>query len=367
MPAHTQLLDLIEGLRGATPLLLISQRSLPECDLHIELSGLSVADVAQLWRAAGHDPTSQQIARLHEYTAGNPRLINLLLTLHEAGPDVIASLDSDDAAKSLLPAFQRLWRRLMPEERRALQRLAVYQGYAPESLLPPVTLDALTGLRLVERDGAGGIAPLPAFSAIVYDELSTELRERLHSEAAIIRLERGEYTAAVYHFARSNQESRAYVQTRQFHEALAVGAPAYTFFTAVRDPYFAGHTGNNLAEASFELGDLESAARYAGEVLSLGHRSTVPYARFTLGQIDLAHGDAARAIDNFTDSMQIAQSNADPYLVAYAARSLGQAYMAAGNRGAASQHIRSALALFRQLDIPGEIATTEQLIAEVAG
>ncbi|HEU5101733.1 MAG TPA: hypothetical protein VFU22_22085 [Roseiflexaceae bacterium] len=36
-----------------------------------------------------------------------------------------------------------------------------------------------------------------------------------------------------------------------------------------------------------------SAARYAAEVLSLGHRSTVPYASFTLGQIDLAHGDTA--------------------------------------------------------------------------
>src|SRR5262249_51103179 len=92
-----------------------------------------------------------------------------------------------------------------------------------------------------------------------------------------------------------------YVQTRQFREALEGGAPAYAFFTGGRDPYFAGHTGNNLAEASFELGDLEAAARYAGEILSLGHRSTVPYARFTLGQIDLAHGDVTGAINNFTD------------------------------------------------------------------
>jgi tetratricopeptide (TPR) repeat protein len=593
-PTHTQLLDLIEGLRGATPLLLISQRSLPECDLQLDLPGLCVADVERLWRAAGHAPTSQQASRLHGYTAGNPRLINLLLTLHEAAPDVIGSLESDDAAKSLLPAFQRLWRRLMPEERRALQRLSVYQGYAPEGLLPPEALDALAGLRLVERDGAGGIALLPAFAPIVHDELSPELRERLHGEAAIVRLERGEYTGAAYHFARSNQESRAvqvwfpqrkraiargeadsarsifgnisrqrldrherkaldliraelrqlvgqreealreleqadwsdlseatgrlwmlrgemqealgypdralesyadgiqvtarllgqlaalrlrrgllfqhrrdhraswqeihhaefelwvmrglmreeegayaealeayqrcralaeqldddslraqaerwiaalhgrrqqldqavahgtqaiaiyerlgdrvslekmrsnmafiYVQTRHFHEALEVGAPAYSFFTAMRDPYFAGHTGTNLAEASFELGDLAGAARYAGEVLSLGHRSTVPYARFTLGQIDLARGDSAGALGNFAESMQIAQSNDDPYLVAYAARALGQACLAAGDRDAASQHIHSALALFRQLDIPGEIATTEQLLAEM--
>ena len=65
--------------------------------------------------------------------------------------------------------------------------------------------------------------------------------------------------------------------------------------------------------------------------------------------------------------MQIAQSNDDPYLVAYAARALGQAYVAAGDLALASQHINSALALFRQLDIPGEIATTEQLLEGVKG
>jgi tetratricopeptide (TPR) repeat protein len=593
-PAHAQLIDLIEGLRGATPLLLISQRPLPECDLQLELAGLRVADVEQLWRAAGHTPSSQETRRLYDYTAGNPRLITLILALHDAAEDVVTSLDSDDTAKSLLPAFQRLWRRLTPEERRALQRLSVYQSFAPESLLLPETLDALVGLRLVERDGEGGVALMPAFSTIIHDELWLELREKLHGEAAIVRLERGEYTAAAYHFAHSNQESRAvqvwfpqrqhaiargeadaarpifsnisrqrldrqerkaldviraelrqmagqreealreleqadwsdqseatsrlwmlrgemqealgypdralesyadglqvtarllgqlaalrlrrgllfqhrrdhrsswqeiyraefelevmrglmreeegayqealesyqrcralaeqldddslraqaerwiaalygrrqqleeavehgtqaiaiyerlgdrvslekmrsnmafiYVQTRQFREALEVGAPAYAFFTAVRDPYFAGHTGTNLAEASFELGDLASAAHYAGEVLSLGHRSTVPYARFTLGQIDLARGDAPGAIHNFTDSMQIAQNNDDPYLVAYAMRSLGEAYMVAANFDAAEQHVQGALTLFRQLDISGEIATTERLLADM--
>jgi tetratricopeptide (TPR) repeat protein len=567
---------------------------LPECDLHIELAGLSVADVERLWRAAGHAPSSEESKQLHTYTGGNPRLITLILTLHDGAKDVATSLDSNDAAKSLLPAFQRLWRRLVPEERRALQRLSVYQGYAPESLLPTPMLNALVGLHLVEPDVEGGIALLPAFSTIVYDELSPELREKLHGEAAIVRLERGEYTAAAYHFARSNQESRAvqvwfpqrqhaiargeadaarqifgnisrqrldrqerkaldvvraelrqmagqreealreleqadwsdqseatsrlwmlrgemqealgypdralesyadglqvtarllgqlaalrlrrgllfqhrrdhraswqeiyraefelgvmrglmreeegayqealesyqrcralaeqldddslraqaerwiaalhgrrqqldeavahgmqaiaiyerlgdrvnlekmrsnmafiYVQTRQFRQALEVGALAYAFFTAVRDPYFAGYTGNNLAEASFELGDLDAAARYAGEILSLGHRSTVPYARFTLGQIDLAHGNVTSAIDNFTDSLQIAQSNDDPYLVAYAERALGEAYLAAANVGAAEQHLQSALSLFRQLDIPGEITTTEHLLVGV--
>ena len=594
-PGHAQLLSLIEGLRGCAPLLLISQRPLAECDLHLELDGLGVADVERLWRDAGHAPAAHTVEHLHAYTGGNPRLLNLLLALHDASEGgEVARLDSGDTASALLPAFQRLWRKLLPDERRALQRLSVYQGYAPEGVLVPAALHSLARLRLVERDGAGGIAVLPALAAIVADELGAGLREQLHAEAATVRIERGEYTAAAYHFARSNQENLAvqtwfpqrqqaiargeadaalqifgaiprqrldrqerkaldilraelrqmtgqredalrdleqadwsdqseagarlwmlrgelqealgypdraidtyaeglavtarllgqlvalrlrrgllfvrrrdsragwqeayraefdldvlrgtmheeegaynealaayerarhtadqldddalraqaerwlagihgrrqelaaavahgaaasaiyerlgdrvslekmrsnmafiYVQTRQFQAALDVGVPAYDFFKAVRDSYFAGHTGTNLAEASFELGDLEGAGRYAAEVLALGHRSTVPYAHFTLGQIALAHHDSAGAIRHFGESTQLAQQNNDPFLVAYAERALGEVHLAAGNHDAAQRYVRSALNLFRQLDIPGEIATTEQLNARL--
>ncbi|GAB4425287.1 MAG: hypothetical protein OHK0015_05160 [Chloroflexi bacterium OHK40] len=589
-PGHAQLFSLIEGLRGAAPLLLISQRPLPECDLHLELSGLAAADVGRLWQAAGHTPSPQDVARLHAYTGGNPRLINLVLALEEEASATAVSLEREDTARSLLPAVQRLWQRLRPEERRALQQLSVYKGYAPESIIAPTTLEALTRLRLVERDGEGGVALLPALAAIIEGELTPEQRERHHGEAAVVRLERGEYTAAAYHFVRGNQEALAvqvwfpqrrhaiargeadaalqifaaiarqrldrqerkaldiiraelrqmsgqyeealreleqadradqseasarlwmlrgemqealgypdqalesyaeglnvttrllsqlvsmrlrrallfqrrrdsragwqdvyraefdlavmrgmlrqeegayaealssyqharqlaeqldddalraqaerwlagiygrrqelaeaeahglaaitiferlgdrvslekmrsnmafiYVQTRQFQAALAIGAPAYAFFTAVHDHYFAGHTGTNLAEASFELGDLESAARYAGEVLAMGHRSTVPYAHFTLGQIDLARGDTTGALGHFGESARLAEQNNDPFLVAYAERSLGQAHLAAGAAAEARRHIRSALERFRQLDIPAEVAATEQL------
>lgn len=589
-PAHTQMLDLIDGLRGAAPLLLISQRALPASDVHIELAGLGVDEFEQILHASGRTLRRQQIARLHAYTGGNPRMLLLILTLQ--GDDDLATLAGGEAAKSLLPAFQRLWRRLTPAERRALQRLSVYQGYAPEELIEPATLDSLARLRLLERDREGGVTLMPALAPIVRDDLSPELREQLHHEAAVACLERGEYTAAAFHFAQSKHENEAvqtwfpqrqhaiargeadaarpifsgisrqqlakaerkaldiiraelrqlagqsedglreleqidwtdqseasarlwmlrgelqdalgypdralesygegiavtarllsqlaslrqrrgqillhqraldrswhehrraefdlellhgllrdeegaydqaleahrralaladqldddalraqaerqiagvygrrqqldeavahaaeaiaiyerlgdrvnlermrsnlafiYVQTRQFQAALDVGTTAYRFFMLTRDPYFAAATGANLAEASFELGDLAGAERYAREVLDLGHRFTAPYARFTLGQIALARHNHPGAIENFTTSMEIAQQNDDPYLVAYAQRSLGQACLSAGDRATAEQHIRAALALFRQLDIPGEVAASEQMLA----
>lgn len=593
--SHAQVLDLIEGLRGATPLMLISQRPLPVGDLHLELAGLGVDDVARLWRDAGRDLSEATARRLHTYTGGNPRLLTLILALQHESDELIASDAGAEAMSSLLPAFQRLWRRLMPEERRALQRLSVYQGYAPEDVVEAGPLEALTRLRLLARDEEGGVTPLPALGQIVHDDLSPELRETLHGEAAIVRLERGEYTAAAYHFAQSNQEHRAvqswfpqrqkaiargeadaarrlfttmsrqrlaaperkaldiiraelrrlsgqheeglyeleqndwrdeseasaklwmlrgelqdalghpdralesyseglqvtarllgqmtalhqrrgrlyqrgrdlraswreiqraefdlevlrglvreeegsyaaaldayrrardlaesldddslraqaerwiaalhgrlqqldeavtharqaiaiyerladrvnleqmhsnlafiYVQTRQFQAALDVGARAYAFFVDVRDPYYAAVTGANLAEASLELGDLDTALRYATEVIEFGNRFAAPYAQFTLGQIEMARSNQSAAVSHFTTSMQMAQQNDDPYMVAYAQRALGQAHLALFNAAAAEKHLAAALALFQQLEISSEIETTQRLIVELA-
>lgn len=593
-PAHAQLLDLLDELRGATRLLLISQRPLPASDVHIELGGLSIASVAQLWYAAGRPITTEQAERLHSYAVGNPRLLTLLLAVQHGEDDPMPQLPANEAAPSLAPAFQRLWRRLTPDERRALQQLAVYQGYAPDDVAAAQVIDALVRLRLAERDGVGGIMVLPALAAIIRDDLSAELSERLHSAAAIVRLERGEYTEAAYHFSRSDQEQQAvqvwfpqrqhaiargeadaarlifsgialqrldtcertalaiiraellklvgqneaglheleavdwpgaseasarlwmlrgemehamgypdrplksygeglrvtarltsqlaalhqrrgtlllhqrdlhaswaevrraefdlevlrgllhdeegaydhalaahrrarelaeqldddalrglaerqiarvygrrqqleaavthaaqaiaiyermgdrvnlekmrsnlafiYVQTRQFQAALDVGLPAYNFFVAVRDPYFAAVTGANLAEASFELGNLDSAGRFAREVLGLGDRFAAPYAHFTLGQIALARAQPPMAVADFSRSIQLAEENDDPYMVAYAQRALSQAYHAAGDTAAAEQRGQAALALFQKLDIVSEISATEQLLAVI--
>jgi tetratricopeptide (TPR) repeat protein len=590
-PGHVQILDLIEGLRGVTPLLLIGQRGLPASDLHLELSGLSVADIARLYEDAGVGLSQEEAARLLAFSGGNPRLLTLLLTLRREGEDV-TSLEGEHGVPLLLPAFQRLWRRLRPEERRALQRLSVYQGYVPEDVLEATTLDALARLRLTDHDGHGGAALLPAFAPIVYDGLSSELREQLHSEAAIVYLERGAYTAAAYHFAQARQENRAvqvwfpqrrqaiargeadaarpifngisrqrlgaserkaldiiraelhqmageietglheleqadwsgeseatarlwmlrgqlqdalgypdqtltsydeglrvtarllgqmatlrlrrgrlhyrhrnlkaswqelqraefdlavlrglireeegaydialesyqcahklaeqldedtlrgeaerwiavlygrrqqldeavahamravkiyerlgdrvnlekmhdslayiYLAARQFQAAIEAAAPAYAFFRSIGDAHHAAVIAANLAEASFEIGDLEGATRYATEALDLGDRHAAPYAYFTLGQVALVRRDAAVA--SFSESMQRAQQNDDPYMVAYAQRALGRAYLAAGEEAAGQRHLLDALALFQQLDIPGEITATEELIGDL--
>lgn len=588
----TQLLNLIDAVRGAAPLLLISQRPPALGDVQIELTGLQPDTIGQIWRDAGYSLDEDQARRLSAYTGGNPRLLLLLLSLqHQGASEVTAELGAE-TARSLQPAFQRLWRRLRPEEQAALQRLSVYQGYAPAELLEPPTREALSRLKVIEQDRGGGIALLPALAPVIRADLPAERRVALHHEAAVTRLERGEYTAAAYHCVAAGDPERAvqiwfpqrqhalahgeadsarqiflgveraelstaagkafdlicaelrryageleagledlkqadwndvseasarlwmfrgeledalgypdqalksygaglrvaarlveqitalyqrngllhlrrrdlqsswqavyraefelevlrgklrdeegdydgalatynrarqladqleddalraqaerwlatiygrreqlteavehathaigiydrigdrlnleqmrsnlasiYVQTREFQAAIDVGAPAYAFFLAVRDQLYASGTAANLAEASFNLGDLEAAARYASEVLEMKQPFTMPYARFTLGQIELTREHIVAAASHFSAAMEQARQNDDNYLAAYAQRALGATHLHAGDLRSAEAHIRQALAAFREFAIPSEIAETETLLA----
>lgn len=585
---HGQLLDLIDGLRGSAAMLLISQRPLLPADLHVELAGLDRAETERFLRDTGRPIAPAEAAELYAYTGGNLLLLTLMLA---ARPDDGAALLVDGATPSLLPAFQRLWRRLTADERAALQRLAVFRGFAPEEVVAPALVESLARLRLLQRDGLGGVALPPALAPLVYDELGPELRERLHREAAVVRLERAEFTAAAHHFVAGGQADQAvqiwfpqrqyalargeadaaraifgaldparlggperkaldlikgelhklagdsaaglreiagaewlddseasarlwmlrgdledalgypdqalssyaeglqvgtrllgqlaalnlrrgalfrrqrelrksweaihraefeleilrglvrgsegayedalraygralaladrldddalraqaerghatiygprqqveaavrhgmaamaiyermgdrvnleqmrsnlaavYVDARRFAEALAIGAPAYSFFVAVQNPYYAAVTGANLAEAAFEVGDMGGAERYASEVLALDSRFAAPYARFTLGRIAMARDDAAGAAREFVEAMRQAEQNGDPFMVAYARRALGQARLAAGSRDEGSADLAAALAIFRELGIAGEVAATEGLM-----
>jgi tetratricopeptide (TPR) repeat protein len=244
-------------------------------------------------------------------------------------------------------------------------------------------LEMLRGMLLKEEGGYDAALEANRRALALAEQLDDDsLRALAERQTASVYGRRQQLDEAVTHAAqalaiyermgdRVNEEkvrsnlAFIYVQTRQFQAALDVGQPAYDFFVAVRDPYFAAVTGANLAEASFELGAVEAAERFAREVLALHDRFAAPYAHFTLGQIAMTRGQPAAAVAHVTQSMQLAQQNDDPYMVAYAQRALAQAYRAAGDLGAARQWVQEARTLFRQLRITGEISATEQLLAEL--
>ncbi len=221
-PRHVQLLELLDSLRGQTALLLIGQRAFWESDELFAVDGLSEPQVAALLTSFAIPYKREDVARLHYYSGGNPRIVTLCAALYaqEAHTqDVTDSfqqvIDQLPASPTLLPLWHRLARRLLPVERGLLHALAVFRSPAPVDVWQSGTADEAAALaqlrtrRLVSVDVQGGLMLLPALREVIYAELPVELREQYHAQAAQIRAERGEYTAAAHHLHLADQAEGA--------------------------------------------------------------------------------------------------------------------------------------------------------------
>ncbi|MBN1888583.1 MAG: tetratricopeptide repeat protein [Thermoflexales bacterium] len=207
--AHTQLLAFLESLRGLAPLLFISQQPGLEVDVQHTLAGLELGAVGQMLEQAGIQLAGGDLARLQDYTRGNPRLLELFIALHRSGECLETVLQGISAAPSLEFMLNRVWQRLDKSEQALLMSLAVFRRPAPCDAWPQTALDKLIKRRLVQTDERGGVEILPAFRATLYELLLPENREALHRQAAAIRANRGEHTAAAYHYLKGRRPQAA--------------------------------------------------------------------------------------------------------------------------------------------------------------
>ena len=218
-PRHLQLLELLDSLRGHTAMLLIGQRSFWESDAIYPVDGLTEPDLAALLTSLAIPHKAEDVARLHYYSGGNPRLVTLCAALYpqQSAEPFQQIIDELPQSPTLLPLWRRLARRLLAEERQLLQGLAVFRTPAPIDVwqtgatAEASALAQLLARRLLIADQQGGVALLPALREVIYDDLPVELREYYHAQAAAIRTERGEYTAAAHHLHLADQPAAAVV------------------------------------------------------------------------------------------------------------------------------------------------------------
>ncbi len=214
-PAHRQLLEFVDSLRGLAPLLIIGQRAVVDTDAHHALTGLPEPELQRLLQNAHINLSRQEAARLRQYTDGNPRLLRLFIALHqanEANPENAASALPDlGQTPALQPLFDRLWLRTTAAEQRLLQTLSVFRSPAPQDAWQAHTAawDSLRQRGLLLTDEQGGVTLWPALRDLIYAELPVELREQLHAQAAVVRAGRGEYTAAAHHLCQAGAVKQA--------------------------------------------------------------------------------------------------------------------------------------------------------------
>ena len=387
----------LAGLAEETALLLIGQRVPAPTAHRFTVGGFSVDETATLLAAAGIRLSATELDRLHERTGGNPRLLWLSSTLLQRG-ESLDDLLADGTPFQLY--LTHLWERLSPAERSLLQSLSVFHAAAPADAWDAAVLAELAARHLLLTDDRGGVSLLPSLRSAVEAELSVELRERLHAQAAVLYGERGEATLAAYHFHLADQPQAAihawFAQRgREIRRGQAATARAiFNNISLARVPareqkalrLIRAELHQLLGEAQAGLADLESedwakdeqlvlyAQRLRGDFLdALG----VPDA--AVSAYDAALSTAARLLQESTDlhvrrgMVHVRQRNVNEAwqaarLARYAAEQLhGLVQEARRNLDEALVHYESALSLAQQLDHEHGLAETHRCLSKVYG
>ena len=265
---HTQFLAFIDGLQGHAALLFMGQRPILSCDFVHRLARLAQPELAEWLTQADINFSPATLARLDEYTAGNPRLVALSLVLYRALQSQVPTsrvvtlsdvLDQLPQTPALGPIWQRLQQRLERADYTLLQSLSVFRSATPRdawSIRTPAaastdspdeteaSIERLLHYRLIQKDKSGGITLLPSLRDVIYSQLTVERREDLHSWAGMIRAERGEYTAAAYHYYCAGQPEVALALWEPYYDQevrRGQAAAALAVFEQI--------SGNRLSEA----------------------------------------------------------------------------------------------------------------------
>jgi len=219
---HSQIRTLIENLRSRVPMLLMGQQSQIESDLFLKLDQLPKPNVQKWLEQQRVQYTSDQLHHIYQYTEGNPRLLQLFITLAQMGEpfeDIIIRLPSEPSVEFML---NRIWQRLDEGERCLLMSLSVFRRPVPRQVKwqQPHAQGIWTRLvdrQLVRYDGVG-LSLVPAYGAVLYGLLSLEEREFMHNQAALIRSILADHTAAAHHYIEANQPEYAVLQWHQYKQ-----------------------------------------------------------------------------------------------------------------------------------------------------
>lgn len=216
--AHGQLIIFLESLRSLAPVILIGQKRSIEADMYLELKGLDTDQTEQMLRQQDVVLSKPDIVRLHTYTGGTPRLIELFGVYYQAlertGEPPETALDELASQPTLEATLKRIWRHLTEDEQYLLQILAVFRRPIPKIALfdevDAISVNQLVTWDLIQAGDQDDITLLPAYKETIYNQLlEIEIKENLHIKAAEVRTRYGQHTAAGYHYLSGGEAHRA--------------------------------------------------------------------------------------------------------------------------------------------------------------
>lgn len=254
-------IELLGGLHHHCLLLFIGQQRVLPADHAYQLDSLQPAETRTLLDSSGQQVQPADLQKLHQYTGGNPRLLQLCLTLLDdtSITDLLPQLPEQPILHLI---FERLWRRLTPTERSVAQQLAVFANPAPLdgwAEAEQTALNRLADQHITFFDTAGGVVLLPLYRDLIVGDrqrLPAELADACHLQAAVWRAERAEITAAAQHLIAAGEVETAvdlWFEQRQREIRSGQGPVALQLFAQISQRRLPAESSEKLGLIRAEL------------------------------------------------------------------------------------------------------------------
>ncbi|MCB0029986.1 MAG: hypothetical protein KDE28_18860, partial [Anaerolineales bacterium] len=207
---YSEIFELLDALRGLTPVLIIGQRLHHDIDSSFRLDPLGLAETTALVRRLQPDLRDEEVKEIYHWAGGNPRYLELVSHLLRYG-DSLAELRNGEKIVATKPLLKRLWRRLTDGERELLILLSVFRTAAPTDAWDAQrhVLASLLQRDLIRADLSGSLQIQPPFGEQILEDLQPGVRRQAHLFAATLLAKRGEYTEAAFHFWQAGDPNTA--------------------------------------------------------------------------------------------------------------------------------------------------------------
>jgi len=257
----------------------------------LEVSGMSVPELAELARTMGTALTTQQLAALHAHTAGNPMWARELIAggfVAELGPLAVGTIG---APATLRESVDARMRELSPVAADIVSVVALVGRSTRDQLIAVLELDGAPHSAIAEAEDAG---------LLTISSDAIRVAHPLHASAAVARLAPSRRRQLHAHIARSVDSVE--LQAQHLHQSEPPGA--VTELAALLDravesagrraaPILAAHFAANAVSRS-EPGSIDREHRQLTQAQQQYLAGDYPAAAGVLRLIDPLRFDAAR-------------------------------------------------------------------------
>jgi len=153
-----------------------------------------------------------------------------------------------------------------------------------------------------------------------------------------------------------------YNRVGEYDQAIESASESNKIFAQLLNVRGQAMAAQNLSESHLALGNLDEAENYSRSVIESEEMPLLPDGYRVFGEIAAQRGDFATAEKFINDAIDLAQSNGDRWLKAYAHRALGKVYQMQRKSDRADAAFGKAITLFDDLGLENEIEATKALI-----